>query len=180
MRDQAVQRVGAEVPLGDPADRLDVTQSARAGLDVRLEVVGGIVKAMMAGDLLLDLGFEEFVLRPKPFRRQRMFHRREQLLGPGQAARLEERGRHTDVREALALAVIDRPHAVPDFEADVPQEGEKAFQAPLPGGRFALRQQDAHVDIGAGMKLAAPVAANRDQRQFVCPLARMQAPGAHQ
>ena len=35
--------VGAEVALGDPGDGLDVAQPARAGLDVRLEVVGGVV-----------------------------------------------------------------------------------------------------------------------------------------
>ena len=40
--DQLIERVGAEVALGDPADGLDVAQAPRARFDVGLEVVSGI------------------------------------------------------------------------------------------------------------------------------------------
>ena len=46
--DQFIQGLGAEMPLGDPADRLDVAQAARAGLHVRFEVVTGVMVAVMA------------------------------------------------------------------------------------------------------------------------------------
>ena len=46
--DQFVERFGAEMALGDPADRLDVAQAARTGLHVRFEVVTGVVVTVMA------------------------------------------------------------------------------------------------------------------------------------
>ena len=46
--DQFIERLGAEMALGDPADRLDVAQAARARLHVRFEVVSGVVVAVMA------------------------------------------------------------------------------------------------------------------------------------
>jgi len=46
--DQFIERLGAEMALGDPADGLDVAQAARARLHVRLEVVTGVVVAVVA------------------------------------------------------------------------------------------------------------------------------------
>jgi hypothetical protein len=46
--DQFIERLGAEMALGDPADRLDVAQAARARLDVRFEVVTRVVVAVVA------------------------------------------------------------------------------------------------------------------------------------
>ena len=78
--DQLIERVGAEVPLRDPADGLDVAQPAGARLHVRLEVVGRVVVAMMARGLLGDLGFEEIARRPDALGRERAPHGFEQRL----------------------------------------------------------------------------------------------------
>jgi len=50
--DQLVERLRAEMALGDPADGLYVAQAAGARLDVGFEIVGRVVVAMMAGGLL--------------------------------------------------------------------------------------------------------------------------------
>ena len=78
--DQLFERVAAEVALRDPADRLDVAQPARARLHVRLEVVSGVVIAVMARGLLGDLGLEEIARRPDALGRERAPHRLEQRL----------------------------------------------------------------------------------------------------
>ena len=175
--DQLIERVGAEVALRDPADGLDVAQPAGARFDVRLEVVGRVVIAMVARGLLGDLRFEEIARRPHALGRERAAHRFEQLLRAHQQARFDHRRRDADVGRALALAVVDRAHAVADFEADVPHEREEALEIRLPGRRFALRQQDHDVDVGAQVQLAAAVAADRDQRDLAHVLADVQRPG---
>ena len=71
VRDQLIERVGAEVALGDPGDGLDVAQPAGAGLDVGLEVVGGVVGLEVPLLLLAHLGLEEFAHRPDAIGRER-------------------------------------------------------------------------------------------------------------
>ncbi len=176
MLDQLFERVAAEVALRDPADRLDVAQPARARLDVRLEVVSRVVVAVMARGLLGDLGLEEIARRPDALGRERAAHRFEQRLGADQQARFDHRGRDADVRRALALAVVDRAHAVPDLQADVPHEREEALEVRLPRRGLALRQQHHDVDVGAQVQLAAAVAADRDQRELAHVLAEVQRP----
>ena len=68
----------------------------------------------------------------------------------------------------------------PDLEADVPEEGEEPLDAVVTARDTALRQQDHHVDVGAGVQLAAAVAADGDQRHVALAGAGMQAPRASQ
>ena len=131
--DELIERVCIEVTLRYPADRLDIAQAAGARLDVRFEVVGCVMVAMMTRRLLRDLGFEEVLGGPHALRRQCAPHRFEQGLGAGEQPRLDHRGRDADIGRAFTLAIIDSPHAVTDFEANVPHEGEKAFEVRLPG-----------------------------------------------
>ena len=90
------------------------------------------------------------------------------------------RGGDADVRGALALAVVDRAHAVPDLETDVPQEREEALDALMarPGAVSLFGSRIMHVDVGAGMQFAAPEATHGDQRDvlFARVLAAMQRP----
>ena len=176
VRHQFIERVSAEMALRDPADGLNVAQPAGTRFDVRFEVVRGIEIAVMALGLLLDLGFEEILRRPKPIGRERAAHAGEQRLGPGQQTRLEQRGRDADVREALALAVIDGANAVTDLEADVPEKRQEFLDVGLPVGRIALRQQHHDVDIGTRVQFAAPIAAHRHQGQVLVRICRRGAP----
>ena len=66
------------------------------------------------------------------------------------------------------------------FEADVPEEGQEPAECLVPFFRVPLRQEDHHVDVGAGVQLAASVAADGDQREFTGADPGMQVPGAHQ
>ena len=127
--DQLIERLGAELALGHPADGLDVAQSAGAGLDVGLEVVGGIVGLEAPLLLLAHLGLEEVAHRPDAIGRERGAHRGEQLGRAGEAARLHQRRHHPDVGGALLGAFGDGAHAVADLEADVPQEGHQLLDA---------------------------------------------------
>ncbi len=176
MPDELVDRIGAEMTLGDPADGLDVAQPAGTGLDVRLEVVGRVVVTMMPRGLLGDLCLEELARAPHVVLPERAAHRLEQVVGSGEQPRLDQRRRDADVGGALALAVVDRAHAVPDLEADVPEEGEEALDAVVPARDAALRQQDHDVDVRAGMQLAAAVATDGDERHFALAGARVHDP----
>ena len=180
VRDEAVERFGAEVALRDPGDGLDVAQAAGACLDVRLEVVGGVVVARVAVGLFAHLRLVELGGAPDVVGRQCGSHGLEQRLRAVQQARLHERGRDTDVGQALLLAVIDGAHAVADLEADVPEEGQEPAEHLVPFLRITLRKEDHHVDVGAGVQLAASVAADGDQREFTGADPRMQVPGAYQ
>ena len=63
----------------------------------------------------------------------------------------------------LGLAVFDRAHAVADVQADVPQETHVAGDALVLFVEGLCARHDRDVDIGAGVQLAAPVAAHRQQ-----------------
>ena len=56
----------AEVPLGDPADGLDVSQAPWAALDIGFEVVLDIVELRVPLRLLVALGGKERAARPDP------------------------------------------------------------------------------------------------------------------
>ena len=48
------------MPFCDPADQLDITQTTGTSFDVWLEVIGRIVIAVMAPDLLFALFLEKY------------------------------------------------------------------------------------------------------------------------
>jgi hypothetical protein len=114
--------------------------------------------------LLAHLGLEELLYRPDALGRERGAHRAAELSAPGQQPRLEERRHNADVADAFLGALRQCAHTVADLESDVPQERHQ----PLDRGT-ALRvglggREQQHVDVRAGMELAAAVAAHRDQR----------------
>jgi hypothetical protein len=135
---------------------------------------------MVSRGLLGNLRFEEIARRPDAFRRERAAHGLEQRFGACQQTRLDECGCDADVRRAFALTVVDRANAVSDLEADVPHEREKAFEIRLPRRRFALRQQNQNIDVGAEIELAAAVAADGDERDLASVLADVRVPRALQ
>jgi hypothetical protein len=149
--DQLVEGLGAEVSLRHPADGLDVAQSTGTRLDVGLEVVAGIVVAVVASLLLGDFRFEEGLRRPDVVLAERAPHRLEQMLGAGEQPRFDEGRGDADVGSAFTLAVVDRAHAVTHLESDVPEEGEETLDALMPFVEVALWQQDQDIDVGAGM-----------------------------
>ena len=47
------------MPLCNPAYNLDITQASGAFLDIRFEVVSGVIKAQVTIVLLFQFGFEK-------------------------------------------------------------------------------------------------------------------------
>ena len=69
------------------------------------------------------------------------------------------------VRSARRLfgALVDRAHALADFQADVPEQGEKAFDGLAEDFVIIAAQQDQQVDVRVRVQLATAVAANGEQ-----------------
>ena len=67
-----------------------------------------------------------------------------------------------------------------DFQADIPQKGDKFFQL-VAGCLFRLAgAQDQQVNIGMRMQFATAVTAHGDQRQVWLRAERTDLPGTHQ
>ena len=173
--DQLVQVPGAVVALGHPADHLDVAQPARALLDVGLELVGGVVEAVVARLLLAPLGGEEGLAGPDPLRPGRLAHGAVEGLVAGERARLHQVGGHRDVARRLLHALGHRAHAVADVEAQVPQQRPEALHGRAPvRATVVLGHEDHEVHVGARHELAAAVAAHGDEGE--APGVRAEAP----
>ena len=76
----------------------------------------------------------------------------------------EQRGHHANVGGAFLRAFLDRAHAVADFEPDVPQERDELLDTPAAFRVERRRHEQQQIDIRAGVQLAAPVAADGDER----------------
>jgi len=153
VRHELGERARAQVPLREPADHLNVAQAPGAALDVGFEVVGRVVIARVARALLLELGAEERGTVPHAIRADASRQLREQTARAVQQARFHERRNHGDVAARLALAVVERAHAVADLETDVPKEREKSADrlVRLVGGALDENEQ---VDVRLRVELA--------------------------
>ena len=114
-----------EMALRNPADHLDVAQSARAALDIRLEVVGRIVVAVVTLNLFVAFVLEEAVGRPEPVRRHRNLHCVEELERSIEQSGFEQRRRYREVGRGLLDALIHGAYAVPYLEPHVPQRRDE-------------------------------------------------------
>ena len=163
VRRQAIEAVGAEMPLRHPGDGLDVAQPPGAGLDVGLEVVGGVVGLQVPLGLLAHFRLEELLHRPDALGCQRAAHGGEQLRISGEQARFQERGHDADVADAFLGALRHGAHAVADLEPDVPQERHQGADGGAPRRVRRSRHEQQDVDVGSGVQLAAAVTPDRDQ-----------------
>ena len=86
-----------------------------------------------------------------------------QLARTGKMARFQHRGQDGDVLRGFVATFLDRPHAVAQVQAHVPQVADQVFdRLPL----FVLRRgggENQDVDVGVGEQLAASVAADGHQ-----------------
>ena len=158
MRHQLIERLGAEVALRHPGDGLDVAQAAGTGLDVGLEVVGGVVGLEVPLGCSRTLASKNSLHRPDALGRERGAHGCQQRGLAGEQPRLEQR-RHDARRRRRSPRAHSRhgAHAVADLEPDVPQERHQ------PLDRGALR---------VIRRLAAPAAGCRCRSRGAAPRAR--------
>lgn len=156
--------------LGDPEDGLQVAQAARRFLAVGLERVGRVVELLVPVPHLLRLGDEEGLR--VDHRAEALAEGGEQLLVARDQPRLEQRGLDRDVLLGLGQAFLDGAHARADLQAGVPALADEGLEPRRLDRLLAAlgRQQQQHVDVGVGEQLAAPVAADRHQRQAVAEI----------
>ena len=80
--DQLAEGLRTEMAPRHPGDRLNVAQTSGTLLDVRFEVVGGVVELVVACALLEHLGLEEPAARPDAPRSGARVHRASRLAEP--------------------------------------------------------------------------------------------------
>ena len=181
-RDQPLRRQlgpAAAQPGGarHPDHHLQVAQAARAFLAVGLERVGRVLVLDVALAHLQLLGAQEGARVDRCV--GRLAEAGEQLARAAQEARFEQRRLHRHVALRLLDAFVDAAHRRADFHPDVPagvhegldRRAQRVGRRPgVAGGRSRRielrpgRQQHQHIDVRVGEELAAPVAADGDQR----------------
>ena len=145
----------------DPAQHLQIAQTAWAFLAVRFERVGGVVETRIALLLLELLGLvkaahvERGVVALVEFVKQ--------SLVTGEEARLEQRCLYGDVIVGDVDALIHRAYRMADLQPDIPQRAHHVRQALAHVGVRGLWQEHQHIDIGCRKQFAAPVAAHGQQ-----------------
>ena len=102
---QAVKGFSAEMPLGNPADDLDVTQTAGVFFDIRFQAIRGVAEAVVSGDLLFQLGLKKIPPRPDALRPSVQLHLFEQGHGACDWARFQQVGGDGDVLFGLGNAL---------------------------------------------------------------------------
>ncbi len=80
-------------------------------------------------------------------------------------ARFDHVGHDGDVGLALGDAIAHAAHAVPDFEAEIPQQRQETRYALLEFAIGLLVEQDHQVDVRTGQDFGAAIAADRNQRR---------------
>jgi len=80
-------------------------------------------------------------------------------------ARLLHRGAAGEVGARHRHAVGQAPHRMPHLEAEVPEGVEEALGDPLHVGAHLAVVEQEQIQVGQGVQLPAPVAAQRDQHE---------------
>lgn len=91
-------------------------------------------------------------------------HALAQAFGAGDGAAFHQIGDHGQVGAAFLCALVDRAYALPDFQADVPQQRQKPLDGFTENFVVVAVQQDQQVDVRVRMQLAAPVATHCQKR----------------
>ena len=157
--------------LADPVERVEVAQAALAVLDVGLDDVAAVAHAAVALVALGELGGDD----------SRARCRRRPRCGSGAIASSNsasspqiQRASSIAVRIVMSLVrqrdhLVDGAHRLADLQLQVPQQIEHRLDDLLAPRRAAIGDQKHQVDVAERRHLAAPAAAEPDQRD---PLAR--------
>ncbi len=180
MPHEFVDGANVEMPFRDPADHLDVPESARASLHVGFELVRGVVVAMMPGALFGAFRLEKAVRRPDFLGRDRLLHLREEIGRTIDQPCLDQRRRDRNIVGRFLAALAHRAHAVADFQPDVPERGKKIGERVLCGFGNGAGGEHHDVYVGVRMQFATPVSADCHERRVAGGIRRIMTPQAGQ
>ena len=145
-----------------PHDRLQVAQTTRAFLDVRLKIEGDIVVARVAAFLLVDFGVEESADRAGLLQRPPKFLDKREV-SPN-AAHFQEAGVDSDILCRFLDAFGDCAHRDARLQADVPKQTDEGFYASV--CQRAVGQQHHEIDVRGGKQKTAAIATHRCDRKI--------------
>ena len=152
--------------FADPVERVQVAQAALALLQVRLDDIAAVAHALVplfaldelfGGEGLCRAG-DDFLAEP----RRRLLVQR--LVAPDEA-RLQQGGANRQIGLGHPHHVIQRARRMADLQPEIPQDVEHRLDDLLTPAGLLPRRQEQQVDVRIGRHLAAPVTADRNQRQ---------------
>ena len=152
-----------------PEERVEITQTALAFLDVGLDEIARRARAPHALLAFGELGGDEF---RRGLRHDLLVEARlqslEELLVSRDEPRLDEGRPHRHVAAGLLQAFVDRSRRMADFLLEVPQHVEQGLDDLFDCGRRLVGQQEQEIDIGPRRQDAAPVPADSDDGRQRC------------
>ena len=173
--DEPLRSFDAVEVFADPVQRLQIAQAALGFLDIGFQDIALLAMLFVPLAAFGQLGFDELgagraeQVRPKPL---------VQLCCESGIARdeamFQERGANGEIRAAELDAVFHGPAGMADFQFQVPQKIEDAFDQAFGPGRDLGGQEEQQVHVGMGGHLGPAIAADRDHGQPVGGGARMQ------
>ena len=130
-----------------PAQRLQVTQSAGAFLDIGLEVVRGIAEARVPAAQLLALAVEVVGRRPHVVHCDDLLQCGHRGCVACQLARIHQRGLGGDVGTGRLARGGQRAHRMRGLYASVPQQGNETRDVGFMRGLRGFIAHDQQIDI---------------------------------
>ena len=161
-RDELMGVAHAIDVFGDPEQRVEIAQAPLALLDVGLDEIAQLARALDPRVALGELGGDElarglgddFLIEAGAQAVEKRFVAQEE-------AGFEQGGADRHVGARLFQAFLDRARGVADLLLEIPQHIEHRLDDFLAArGRFA-RQQEQQIDVGAGREQTSAVAADR-------------------
>ena len=162
---QLMQAAHAIDILGDPEQRMEIAQAPLAVLDVGLDEIARLPRALVALVALGELRGDEIgggALHDVAIETRDEIV--EQRLVAGDQPRLQDRRADRHVGARLPNALVDRARGVADLQPHVPQRIENRFGDALAPGGLLVGKDKEKIDVGARREQAAAVAADRDHR----------------
>ena len=146
--DQVPEPLRVKMSFRDPADHLDVAQTAGAFLHIGLQVVLAVVELMVARRLFFPFGCKEFPGRPYLFRSRHFDHGFIQgCIADYQPGFHEVRG-YRYIRLCFLDTVLDCSDAMPYIQTHVPEKGQKGLDAGFQGFFSARLDEQHQVHVG--------------------------------
>ena len=165
-RDQLPRLADVIDIFADPEQRVEVAQASFAFLHIGFDEITRGAGPLHARIAFVELRGDEFArVGAHDFAVEALDQIVEQLPIAENEPRLQQRRADGHVGLGLAQTFGDGAGGVADLLPQIPHHIEHRLDDALAPGRLLIGQQKQEIDIGAGRQRAAPIAADRDERQ---------------